>query len=202
MIVSPLCNMHVEIPSSLFCTFSGLKMSVFCPNWIIELRCRRYDTHCTAITSNLTYQIFFGKSNSLTDPSQNKTNSAVQIVHKPTGIVVKSQATRSRSQNEKIAREILAEKVELLEKGDQSRLAIKREKERKRKASRAKKSRRKYRKLEEAKRKEQEEGEKSLAAENEGLKEEEEEEEEQQEEEQEKQKEERDPNPSPNQQQA
>ncbi|KAL1970303.1 hypothetical protein VTN77DRAFT_5463 [Rasamsonia byssochlamydoides] len=86
----------------------------------------------------------------------NKTNSAVQIIHKPTGIVVKSQATRSRSQNEKIARELLAEKVEFLEKGDQSRLAIKRKLEQRRKASRAKKSRRKYRALEEAKRKERE----------------------------------------------
>ena len=50
---------------------------------------------------------------------QNKTNSAVQLIHKPTGIVVKSQATRSRSQNQKIAKEILAAKVEALERGDQ-----------------------------------------------------------------------------------
>ncbi|KAL2007332.1 hypothetical protein VTN00DRAFT_8770 [Thermoascus crustaceus] len=81
----------------------------------------------------------------------NKTNSAVQLIHKPTGIVVKCQATRSRSQNQKIAREILAEKVEALEKGDQSRAAIKAERARKKKASRAKKSRRKYRALEEEK---------------------------------------------------
>ena len=84
---------------------------------------------------------------------QNKTNSAVQLKHKPTGIVVKSQATRSRSQNKKIAMELLAEKVDELEKGDQSRAAIKREIERKRKASRAKKARRKYRALEEKKKK-------------------------------------------------
>ncbi|KAL1993805.1 hypothetical protein VTN49DRAFT_2474 [Thermomyces lanuginosus] len=83
----------------------------------------------------------------------NKTNSAVQLKHKPTGIVVKSQATRSRSQNKKIAMELLAEKVDELEKGDQSRAAIKREIERKRKASRAKKARRKYRALEEKKKK-------------------------------------------------
>jgi hypothetical protein len=55
----------------------------------------------------------------------NKTNSACQLTHIPTGIVVKSQATRSRSQNHNIARRILAEKIELLEKGDQSRAAIK-----------------------------------------------------------------------------
>ncbi|KAL3448533.1 RF-1 domain-containing protein [Aspergillus insuetus] len=78
----------------------------------------------------------------------NKTNSAVQLIHKPTGIVVKSQATRSQSQNEKIARQILADKVEQLLKGDESRVALKAERERKKKASRAKKSRRKYRELE------------------------------------------------------
>ncbi|KAJ9295415.1 hypothetical protein DTO217A2_9023 [Paecilomyces variotii] len=90
----------------------------------------------------------------------NKTNSAVQLIHKPTGIVVKSQATRSRSQNQKIARQILAEKVEQLEKGEQSRAAIKAERERKKKASKMKKSRRKYRSLEEEKKREDsEEGE-------------------------------------------
>ncbi|KAB8242756.1 peptidyl-tRNA hydrolase domain protein [Aspergillus flavus] len=75
----------------------------------------------------------------------NKTNSAVQLIHKPTGLVVKSQATRSRSQNEKIARQLLADKVEQLEKGDQSRAAIKADRARKKKASKVKKSRRKYR---------------------------------------------------------
>ncbi|OJJ43813.1 hypothetical protein ASPZODRAFT_122904, partial [Penicilliopsis zonata CBS 506.65] len=81
----------------------------------------------------------------------NKTNSAVQIIHKPTGLVVKSQATRSRSQNEKIARQLLADKVELLQKGDQSRIALKADQSRKKKASKSKKSRRKYRDLEDAK---------------------------------------------------
>ncbi|EPS28614.1 putative peptide chain release factor-like protein [Penicillium oxalicum] len=79
----------------------------------------------------------------------NKTNSAVQISHAPSGIVVKCQATRSRSQNEKIARSLLADKVEAQEKGDQSRVAIKAEAARKKKASKSKKTRRKYRGLEE-----------------------------------------------------
>ncbi|KAF7158036.1 hypothetical protein CNMCM5623_002548 [Aspergillus felis] len=78
----------------------------------------------------------------------NKTNSAVQLIHKPTGIVVKSQATRSRSQNEKIARQILADKVEELLKGDASRNAIRAERARTKKASKMKKTRRKYRELE------------------------------------------------------
>jgi peptide chain release factor len=75
----------------------------------------------------------------------------VQITHLPTGIVVKSQATRSRSQNHKIAKEILAEKIELLQKGNASRAAKKIELKGKRKASASKKSKRKYRALEEAK---------------------------------------------------
>ena len=80
---------------------------------------------------------------------QNKTNSAVQIIHKPTGIVVKCQATRSRSQNAKTARSLLADRVEELEKGDQSRTALKAAAAKKKKASSLKKTRRKYRKLEE-----------------------------------------------------
>ncbi|KAI5296779.1 hypothetical protein KEM56_005340 [Ascosphaera pollenicola] len=86
----------------------------------------------------------------------NKTNSAVQLIHRPSGIVVKCQETRSRSQNQKIAMQILAEKVELREKGEASRAAVVRETMRRRKASRARKSRRKYRRLEEEKRDEHE----------------------------------------------
>jgi protein subunit release factor B len=71
------------------------------------------------------------------------------LKHIPTGIVVKSQATRSRSQNRKHAREILAQKVDDLLNGDQSRSAIVGDVKKKKAASAAKKSRRKYRKLEE-----------------------------------------------------
>ncbi|KAL2162649.1 hypothetical protein VTH06DRAFT_6485 [Thermothelomyces fergusii] len=77
----------------------------------------------------------------------NKTSSAVQLKHLPTGIVVKCQATRSREQNRKIAREQLALKLDELVNGPQSRNAIVAEVKRKRRASRAKKARRKYRKL-------------------------------------------------------
>ncbi|MCJ1378752.1 hypothetical protein MMC17_001851 [Xylographa soralifera] len=79
----------------------------------------------------------------------NKTSSAVQLKHLPTGIVVKSQATRSQSQNRKIARMMLAQKLEYLEKGPESRVALKGERARKKKASSGKKARRKYRALEE-----------------------------------------------------
>lgn len=62
-------------------------------------------------------------------------------------MVVKSQATRSRSQNRKIARRILADKLEVLEKGPESRTALKAEVKRRKKASKTKKARRKYRAL-------------------------------------------------------
>ncbi|KAE8447371.1 hypothetical protein EG329_010785 [Mollisiaceae sp. DMI_Dod_QoI] len=81
----------------------------------------------------------------------NKTSSAVQLKHLPTGIVLKVQATRSRTQNRKIARQMLAERVEELERGKESRVAIVGERKKKRKSSAVKKSKRKYRLLEEAK---------------------------------------------------
>ena len=62
-------------------------------------------------------------------------------------MVVKSQATRSQSQNRKIARQILADKLEALEKGSESRTALKAEVKRRKKASKTKKARRKYRAL-------------------------------------------------------
>jgi protein subunit release factor B len=82
---------------------------------------------------------------------QNKTSSAVQLRHKPTGLVVKSQATRSRIQNRKIARELLAAKLDEMQNGEASRSAIVGGVKKKRADSAAKKSRRKYRKLEEDK---------------------------------------------------
>lgn len=61
--------------------------------------------------------------------------------------MVKSQATRSRSQNRTIARQLLADKLDALNNGDSSRAAIVGSVRAKKKASSAKKSRRKYRKL-------------------------------------------------------
>ncbi|RDA95761.1 hypothetical protein CP533_5139 [Ophiocordyceps camponoti-saundersi (nom. inval.)] len=79
----------------------------------------------------------------------NKTCSAVQLIHLPTGLVVKSQATRSRSQNRTIARRLLADKIDALRNGDESRAAVVGLRKKKRADSAAKKSRRKYRKLRE-----------------------------------------------------
>lgn len=82
---------------------------------------------------------------------QNKTNSAVQLRHRPTGIVVKSQATRSRAQNRVIARSLLATRLDVLHNGAESRTAVVTAAKQKRKASATKKARRKYRKLDEEK---------------------------------------------------
>ncbi|KAM7218239.1 RF-1 domain containing protein [Rhypophila decipiens] len=84
----------------------------------------------------------------------NKTNSAVQLKHIPTGIVVKCQETRSRDQNRKIARNLLAQRLDILHNGDQSRWAIVGDHKKKKADSAAKKSRRKYKKLAEEKEKE------------------------------------------------
>lgn len=62
-------------------------------------------------------------------------------------MVIKCQATRSQSQNAKIARSLLADRVEAQEKGDTSRVAIKAAAAKKKKASKMKKTRRKYREL-------------------------------------------------------
>lgn len=77
----------------------------------------------------------------------NKTNSLVQLLHHPTGLTIKCQATRSRAQNRTIARRRLAERLEELEQGDESRVKIKEDKARRKKANAAKKSKRKYKML-------------------------------------------------------
>lgn len=50
----------------------------------------------------------------------NKTNNAVVLKHKPTGLVVKCHETRSLQQNRKIARDMLLKKVDNLVNGDDS----------------------------------------------------------------------------------
>lgn len=93
----------------------------------------------------------FSDSPLLYPGQQNKTNSAVQLKHIPTGIVVKCQDTRSREQNRKLAREHLAEKIDDLLNGDQSRSAVVARLKAAKKSSAAKKSRRKHRDVAEGK---------------------------------------------------
>jgi len=87
----------------------------------------------------------------------NKTSSAVQLKHIPTGIVVKYQDTRSREINRKMARRILQERIEELELGEGARTKVKAREKAKKKASSGKKARRKYRALAEGKGEEGEE---------------------------------------------
>lgn len=79
----------------------------------------------------------------------NKTNSKVQLRHKPTNIVVTCQYSRSQEQNRKKAREILALKLEELENPEHCRTAVLKERESKVKQNKMKKSTRKYKKIEE-----------------------------------------------------
>ncbi|CAN6673766.1 hypothetical protein TRVA0_049S00628 [Trichomonascus vanleenenianus] len=87
----------------------------------------------------------------------NKTNSKVQLKHIPTGIVISSQHSRSREDNRRKARELLALKIEELENPGESRTAIianyKQTRERKKKS----RSKKKYKELEEKKLKEKDE---------------------------------------------
>ncbi|KAG8692731.1 hypothetical protein FRC09_010995 [Ceratobasidium sp. 395] len=92
----------------------------------------------------------------------NKTSSSVSLIHRPTGIRVQCQATRSREDNRRIARKILLEKActicynvmfrdskRFRFKLDQvanpglSKLQVQQEKEKERKRQRAKKARKK-----------------------------------------------------------
>jgi len=73
--------------------------------------------------------------------SINKTNNNVQLLHKPTGIQVKCQETRSLQQNRKIARKILLEKLDHLFNPGLSKEDLKRARERERDRRRRKKAR-------------------------------------------------------------
>ncbi|KAG9121925.1 hypothetical protein FRC07_001895 [Ceratobasidium sp. 392] len=73
----------------------------------------------------------------------NKTSSSVSLIHRPTGIRVQCQATRSREDNRRIARKILLEKLDQAANPGLSKLQVQQEKERQRKRQRAKKARKK-----------------------------------------------------------
>ncbi|KZO97883.1 hypothetical protein CALVIDRAFT_597344 [Calocera viscosa TUFC12733] len=75
----------------------------------------------------------------------NKTSSCVSLIHRPTGIRVVAQPTRSRDQNRKAARKILLEKLDQLYNPGLSRADMKRDKIQERKRQRAKKRRKKVR---------------------------------------------------------
>lgn len=75
----------------------------------------------------------------------NKTNSAVQLKHVPTGVVVKCQLSRSREENRKRARRLLADKLDIMRNGENSRYNLKAKDIAQKKAHRAKRAAKKYR---------------------------------------------------------
>ncbi|KAF8320943.1 hypothetical protein DL93DRAFT_2052511 [Clavulina sp. PMI_390] len=77
----------------------------------------------------------------------NKTRSNVNLVHKPTGIRVTCQDTRSLEQNRKIARSMLIERLDRLQNAGLSKLDVKVTLERRRKANKQKKANRKKKAL-------------------------------------------------------
>jgi len=74
----------------------------------------------------------------------NKTSTCVHLRHKPTGISVKCQQTRSQPLNRFLARRYLVEKIEALKLGKKSTQAKKIEKIRKQKAKAKARARKKY----------------------------------------------------------
>ncbi|RKP34110.1 peptide chain release factor class I/class II, partial [Dimargaris cristalligena] len=74
----------------------------------------------------------------------NKTNNRVQLRHLPSGIIIECQETRSLEQNRKIARKRLIAKLDELHNGDQSKIAKKLDKVRKRKSRKRQKTKKKY----------------------------------------------------------
>ena len=78
----------------------------------------------------------------------NKTNSAVQLKHIPSGIVVKCQQTRERAQNRKLARRLLADRLDELENGENSRVALRAKDQMRKAALRARRAAKKYMDLE------------------------------------------------------
>lgn len=79
----------------------------------------------------------------------NKSNSKVQLTHKPTGIVVQCQYSRSQEQNRKRAREILALKIEERLHPDTCRNAVIKDRMSKVKEYKLKKTSKKYREIDE-----------------------------------------------------
>jgi protein subunit release factor B len=66
----------------------------------------------------------------------NKTSTCVQLIHVPSGILVKVRSERSQARNREEAYRLLAEKVAAAARNERERAAYEREKERRRKRPR------------------------------------------------------------------
>ena len=70
----------------------------------------------------------------------NKVTTCVQLHHKPTGIIVKSQRDRTQGQNRIHAREILLEKIIQMREKEKRLALMEKERERRKKRKRSKKA--------------------------------------------------------------
>ncbi|MFB3925252.1 MAG: peptide chain release factor-like protein [Syntrophales bacterium] len=73
----------------------------------------------------------------------NKTATCVQLVHLPTGLIVKCQQSRSQADNRFMARRILTDRIENIQKGKQSAEKMRAEKIRRQKRKRSKRAKEK-----------------------------------------------------------
>lgn len=73
----------------------------------------------------------------------NKTSSCVHLIHKPTGLIVKCQQERSQALNRFLARRILLDRLERIEKGRQSAEGQRIEKIKRQKRKRSKRAKEK-----------------------------------------------------------
>jgi peptide chain release factor len=73
----------------------------------------------------------------------NKSSSCVMLLHRPTGLRVKCQSSRHQAMNRLLARQLLLDKIERMQKGrvEQQRAEIEKARRQKRKPSRAAKER-------------------------------------------------------------